>query len=282
MSAKTELSRKKIRLDELDMTKRIVERKDYESKLTELQVMMLRVQQAYYHEKRRAIIVFEGWDASGKGGTIRRMVEQLDPRGCKVWPIAAPTPQEQGRHYLWRFWQRLPEPGTIALFDRSWYGRVLVERVEGYAGKSQWQRAYEEINEFERMLTDDGVRIIKLFLHITPEEQLERFAERLRNPYKRWKITEEDIRNREHWAEYRDAIEAMFDKTGTANAPWVAIPSNQKWYVRIKALKTVTAHLSAGIELKPPPVDPRVQLAAVERLGLNVVPNLDLGVAGSD
>lgn len=264
------LDKSRLRLGDLDMNARIAERKDYEARLAELQLAMLRVQQAYYHEGRRGILVFEGWDASGKGGTIRRLTERLDPRGCKVWPIAAPRSDEQGRHYLYRFWQKLPEPGTLAIFDRSWYGRVLVERVEGLAGKGEWQRAYDEINEFERLLIDDGVRIVKLFLHITPEEQLKRFAERLTNPYKRWKLTEEDIRNRERWKDYRHAIEDMFDRTSTVGAPWRAVPGNQKWFVRIKTLEYAVEALSAGVSLQPPPLDPRVQQAAAERLGLAV------------
>jgi len=264
------------RLKDLNTDARIIERKDYETRLVDLQVQMLRVQQAYFHEKRRAIIVFEGWDAAGKGGTIRRLMERLDPRGSKVWPIAAPTPQEQGRHYLYRFWQRLPEPGTIAVFDRSWYGRVLVERVEGFAAKEDWQRAYEEINTFEKMLTDDGVRIIKLFLHITPEEQLRRFAERMTNPYKRWKLTEEDIRNRDRWADYEKAYDEMFAKTSKPDAPWHAVPANQKWYVRIKTLELVTDALGRGLSLTPPPIDPKVQVAAAERLGLALIEDIKI------
>lgn len=270
------MSEKFPKLSDLDMSAKIVDRKEYETRLAELQLKMLRVQQAFFHEGRRAIIVFEGWDASGKGGTIRRLTEQLDPRGYKVWPIAAPKPEEQGRHYLYRFWTRLPEPGTIALFDRSWYGRVMVERVEGFASKDEWQRAYHEIREFERLLTDDGVRIIKLFFHITPEEQLRRFAERLRNPYKRWKLTEEDIRNREKWPDYERAIAEMFEKTSSPNAPWVPIAANQKWLVRVRALETVVDFLSQGITLTPPPLDPRVQIAAAERLGLTIEQVLEI------
>jgi PPK2 family polyphosphate:nucleotide phosphotransferase len=266
------MSHDKIRLDDLNMSAKVDQREDYEARLAELQQRMLTVQQAYFHEKRRAIIVFEGWDAAGKGGTIRRLTERLDPRGCKVWPIAAPKPEEQGRHYLYRFWTRLPEPGTVAVFDRSWYGRVLVERVEGLASEEQWERAYGEIVEFEKMLVDDGVRIIKLFLHITPEEQLERFAERLRNPYKRWKLTEEDIRNREKWPAYHQAIDEMFARTATHRAPWVALPANQKWHVRLTALQAVFDHLAEGVSLDPPPIDPAVQKAAADRLGLLVEP----------
>lgn len=256
------------RLDKLDLSGRFSDRAEYEASLARLQTRMLRVQQAYFHEKKRAILVFEGWDAAGKGGAIRRLTEQLDPRGFKVWPIAAPKPEEQGRHYLYRFWTRLPEPGTIAIFDRSWYGRVLVERVEGLASKEQWKRAYEEIAQFERILTEDGVSLIKLFLHITPEEQLKRFKERLSNPYKRWKLTEEDIRNRERWPDYERAIAEMFEKTSVKQAPWVAIPANHKWQARIAVLETVTDHLAEGVSLTPPPIDPDLRRAAFERLGL--------------
>ncbi len=261
---------KKIRLAKLDQRERFATREDYESRLAELQLEILRVQEAYYHEKRRAILVFEGWDAAGKGGAIRRLTEHLDPRGAKVWPIAAPKPEEQGRHYLYRFWMRLPEPGTIAVFDRSWYGRVLVERVEGFAKKHEWKRAYDEINEFERMLTDDGVRMVKLFLHITPEEQLERFIERLRNPYKRWKISSEDLRNRARWDDYVDAAEEMFDRTSTPRARWHAIAANQKWMARAHVLATVVDTLSEGVSLRPPPLDPHVQAHAAKALGIDL------------
>lgn len=255
-------------LGKLDMSAHIKDRNDYEAELAELQVRILRIQQTYFHEKRRGIIVFEGWDAAGKGGVIRRLTERLDPRGCKVWPIAAPKPEEQGRHYLYRFWTRLPEPGTLAVFDRSWYGRVLVERVEGLASRKEWERAYREINEFEAMLTNDGVRIVKIFLHITPEEQLGRFAERLSNPYKRWKLTEEDIRNREKWPQYQDAIEEMFEKTSTAKAPWHAVPANQKWHARVETLDIIARRLGKSVSVEPPPIDPKIQIAALEQLGL--------------
>ncbi len=260
---------KKIRLAKLDMSQRFEEREDYETKLAELQLAVLRVQQAYFHEGRRAIVLFEGWDAAGKGGAIRRLTEHLDPRGAKVWPIAAPKPEEQGRHYLYRFWARLPERGTIAVFDRSWYGRVLVERVEGYATEPDWRRAYHEINEFERMLTADGVRIVKLFLHITPEEQLKRFIERLRNPYKRWKLSSDDLRNRARWHDYSEAIEEMFDRTSTKQAPWHALAANYKWHVRVKALEVVVKTLAEGVSLAPPQIDPHVQEEAASALGIS-------------
>lgn len=255
------------RLSDLDMAgHRIADKAAYQKELEKLQETVLHVQQAYWHSKRRAIIVFEGWDASGKGGAIRRLTENLDPRGAHVWPIAAPTPEEQGRHYLWRFWQRLPRPGTFAIFDRSWYGRVMVERIEGFAKPHEWQRAYDEINEFERQLADDGVRIIKMFLHITPEEQLERFRERLNNPYKRWKLTTEDLRNRDRRKEYEQAIDDMFARTSTDNAPWVAIPANAKWFARVEVLRQVVAHLSKGVDISPPKLDPAVKTAAEKLL----------------
>ena len=168
------LQRRPPSLARLDMTKH-VGRKEYETKLARLQVRLKELSLAYQSQKRRAVIVLEGWDAAGKGGVIRRMHWPLDPRGLKVWPISAPTPEELDHHYLYRFWTRVPRSGQLVIFDRSWYGRVLVERVEGYATKTEWHRAYAEINEFERMLDDDGIRLVKIFLHITPEEQLARF-----------------------------------------------------------------------------------------------------------
>ncbi|HYD31742.1 MAG TPA: polyphosphate kinase [Azospirillaceae bacterium] len=263
--------KEKIRLSDLPMKTALMESKDaYEKQLGRLQKELLRIQQTYWHEKRRAVLVFEGWDAGGKGGAIRRMTEPLDPRGFHVWPIGAPTAAEQGRHYLWRFWQRLPEPGTFAIFDRSWYGRVLVERVEGFAAPKDWKRAYDEINEFERLLIDDGVRIIKIFLHISAEEQLNRFRERLTNPYKRWKLTQEDLRNRGRRHDYEKAIEDMFDRTSTEAAPWNVIPANSKWYTRTRVLEAVNAALAKGVKVGPPPVDPALQEAAAELLGIHI------------
>ncbi|MDR3518832.1 MAG: polyphosphate kinase [Azospirillaceae bacterium] len=265
------LSKGKIRLAALPVKTALLEsREAYEKRLHALQMELLRIQQTYFHEKRRAIMVFEGWDAAGKGGAIRRITELLDPRGVKVWPIGAPGPAEQGKHYLYRFWTRLPEPGTFALFDRSWYGRVLVERVEGFASRPEWKRAYEEINQFEHMLIVDGVRIIKIFLHIDQGEQLERFRERLTNPYKRWKLTEEDLRNRDRWDDYVTAIEDMFDRTSTEEAPWHAVPANSKWYARLQALEVINAALRDGVVVTPPPIDPKVQRAAAEMLGVHL------------
>ncbi|WP_114392409.1 polyphosphate kinase 2 family protein [Oleisolibacter albus] len=259
------------RLAELDLkAHKLVDRADYERRLAELQETILHVQQAYWHSKRRAVIVFEGWDAAGKGGAIRRLTEKLDPRGAHVWPIAAPSAAEQGRHYLWRFWQKLPEPGTFAIFDRSWYGRVMVERIEGFASEAEWQRAYDEINEFERLLVDDGVRIVKVFLHLSSKEQLARFRERLTNPYKRWKLTVEDLRNRDRRAAYEVAIDEMFERTSTKLAPWTAVPADAKWYARVAVLEAVVDALKRGVDIAPPPVDPTVQAAAAEMLGISL------------
>ena len=186
MAGRAAKSKKRHRLADLDMKVGIKDEATYERKLDELQLRLLQIQQAYLRQERRGIVVLEGPDAAGKGGLIRRMTVKLDPRNCHVWPIGVPTKAEQGRHYLRRFWVRLPEPGSFCVFDRSWYGRVLVERVEGYAKPAEWRRAYREINEFERMLLDDGVRLVKLYLHIDPQEQLERFRQRLEVPYNRW------------------------------------------------------------------------------------------------
>lgn len=231
---------------------------------------MKEVQQAYFHQGKRAIIVFQGWDASGKGGAIRRVTEGLDPRGYRVHPIAAPSKKEQGRHYLYRFQTRLPKPGTLAIFDRSWYERVLTERVEGFATAEQWQRAYQEINEFERLLMDDGVRIIKLFMNISKDEQLARFEERLSNPMKQWKLTEEDLRNRDSWSHYAQATDDMFQHTSTDQAPWQLIPANKKWYARITALDTIVSALASGVDLTPPPIDEALVKLAKQKLSITV------------
>jgi PPK2 family polyphosphate:nucleotide phosphotransferase len=256
-------------LSDVHFDKAIVASKSvYEKRLKKLQKQMLQIQQAYYHQGRRAIIVFEGWDAAGKGGAIRRLTEKLDPRGFTVNPISAPTAEEQGRHYLYRFQSRLPAPGGITIFDRSYYGRVLVERVEGFASEHQWQRAYQEINEFERLLMDDGVCIVKLFIHINKDEQIKRFDERLNNPVKRWKLTEEDIRNHMRWSDYEQAIDQMFTLTATQNAPWNVIPGKMKWFARLAVLEVVTHALAKGVDISVPPINPDVVAAAEALLGI--------------
>lgn len=215
----------------------------YERRLDELQRRMVLVQQGIFHAKRRAIIAIEGFDASGKGGAIRRLTEAIDPRGVNVVPIGPPAPDAQGRHWLWRFWRELPAPGSITIFDRTWYGRVLVERVDGLAAKAEWRRAYREIDEFERTLVDDGIDLVKVFLGISKDEQLRRFEARLRDPYKQWKLSESDVRARRQWDEYVEAVDEAFARTDTATARWHLIAADRKWHARLEVLRVVTASL---------------------------------------
>jgi polyphosphate kinase 2 (PPK2 family) len=200
-----------------------------------------------YVKKRPVFIAFEGWDAAGKGGAIKRLTERMDPRGYVVWPIAAPTGDDKVRHYLYRFWQRLPVAGQVAIFDRSWYGRVLVERVEGYCTEPAWKRAYSEINQFERQLLDFGTVILKFWMHISKEEQLRRFKERKQINYKSWKLTEEDWRNRGKWEDYYQAVEDMLVKTSTRRAPWTIVEANDKLFARIKIMKTAVSKLKSEL-----------------------------------
>lgn len=216
---------------------------NYKKELDSLQLQMLRIQQGLWHQKKRAILVFEGFDAAGKGGAIRRVTEKLDPRSCTVYGISAPTANEQGRHYLYRFWRRLPFPGTMAIFDRSWYGRVLVERVEKLTEKDRWKQAYEEISQFESMLINDGIDLIKIFLAIDREEQLRRFEDRLSDPYKQWKLTKDDVEARSEWKHYVKAADDMFDKTDTHQSPWHLIAANNKYEARLEVLRVVTKRL---------------------------------------
>jgi polyphosphate kinase 2 (PPK2 family) len=252
------------RLADLDMSARLG-KKAHARELKDLQLALTGIQQTYLFSCHKAVIVFEGWDAAGKGGTIRRMSAALDPRSFKVWPIGAPRDYYLDRHYLLRFMERLPPAGAISAFDRSWYGRVLVERVEGLAPEERWQDAYGEIRSFERMLLDDGTRLVKLFFHITPDEQLARFEERLRNPMKRWKLTYEDFRNREKWDDYVRAIDEMTARTSTDAAPWHLIAANDKRHARIDALRHIVRTLSHGIEVGPVPLD-RTVIDAADRV----------------
>jgi polyphosphate kinase 2 (PPK2 family) len=265
------------RLPERETGERTLDKKKYKKERDRLQLALVRVQQAVRRQGKRVILAFEGGDAAGKGGTIRRLVAPLDPRFYHVWSIGKPTRAEQGRHYLFRFWERLPHPGTIAIFDRSWYGRVLVERVEELATPGEWQRAYREINEFERMLVDDGVLLMKLYFHVSAEEQLNRFRNRLANPAKRWKMTVEDIRNLAHAGSYRQATQEMFDRTTTSRAPWFVFPADEKRLLRIAVMETIVRRLSRHLDLEPPEIDPGLPAAVrryfgpemLERLGLS-------------
>jgi AMP-polyphosphate phosphotransferase len=234
-------------------------KKEYEERIEAVQTRFRRIQQAYLHTNDSAVIVFEGSDAAGKGGTIRRLSAVLDPRGFKVWPIAAPEPRDLRRHYLARFWERLPMTGEIAVFDRSWYGRVLVERIEGFAKEEQWQRAYQEINGFEKTLVDAGTRIVKVYLAITAEAQFSRFEKRMNDPLKRWKLSYEDFRNRDRWDDYRVAAEEMFERTSLKEAPWHVVPANDKRYARVTALEAIAERLADGVDLSPRPIDDAIE-----------------------
>ena len=226
------------KLEEVSLDKMLTV-EEYRKELNELQKKLDSLHNKLYRKKVPVIIAYEGWDAAGKGGNIKRITGALDPRGFEVHPIASPEPHEKARHYLWRFWNRLPKTGHIAIFDRTWYGRVMVERLEGFCSENDWQRAYNEINEFEKELSDWGAIIIKFWVQIDKETQLERFNERQNTPEKQWKITEEDWRNREKWDLYEEAVNEMLQKTNTSYAPWHILESNDKKYARIKALKIV-------------------------------------------
>ncbi|RLU01647.1 MAG: polyphosphate kinase [Ketobacter sp.] len=241
-------------------------------KIDELQLQLLRAQQALFREGKRVIILMEGTDTAGKGGVIRRLTRHLDPRGVRVWPIGAPAKWEQSRHYLYRFWQKLPEPGEITIFDRSWYGRVLVERVEGFASEAEWGRAYRELAEFERQLTDDGVVLIKLFLNLSKDEQYNRFMDRLREPTKRWKITTADLESRHHWSAYQNAYEDMLNKTATKIAPWYVIPADNKQYARVKCLSIIADQLEQVVDTgRVMILDPKVIAKVIEEFGEDVL-----------
>ena len=235
---------------------------NYAETLKELQERLSRILVAHVVHGKRSVILFEGWDAAGKGGAIQRLTAKWDPRHFSVWPIAAPTPEEKARHFLWRFWTRMPGAGEIAVFDRSWYGRVLVERVEGFAAEPQWRRAYDEINEFEAQQTDDGTAIVKLFLHVTQEEQDERLKARLDHPWKRWKVGAEDFRNRAKRDDYVRAIRDVFAQTNTRWAPWHVIDGNNKKAARIAVLTTIANALEKAVPLKPPPASEEIQALA--------------------
>jgi len=240
---------------------------DYQADLEALQERLSRVLVAHIVHRRRAAILFEGWDAAGKGGAIQRLTAGWDPRHYSVWPIAAPTEEEKAHHFLWRFWKRLPGAGEVAIFDRSWYGRVLVERVEGYASEAEWRRGYDEINDFEAQQAADGTTIVKLFFHVTQGTQDDRLRARVDHPWKRWKVTADDFRNRAKRGVYLAAIEEMIAKTNKRIAPWRVIDGNNKKAARIAAMTIVAEALEAAVPLAPPPIDPEVARLAKEVFG---------------
>jgi AMP-polyphosphate phosphotransferase len=227
--------------------------------LAALQDRLASIQVAHIVHRQRAIVVVEGWDAAGKGGIIQRLTAEWDPRFFDVHPVSAPTEEEKDRHFLWRFWSKLPRSGDIAVFDRSWYGRVLVERVEGFATQAEWRRAYDEINEFEAQQRDLGTNIVKLFVHVTQEEQDRRFRKRFEDPWKRWKTG----------ADYLKALADMFRMTDTRWAPWTVIDGNDKKAARIAALTAIADQLEAKVDMTPPPLDAELERLAREALGLS-------------
>lgn len=225
-------------LDKVDLSLSL-SREEYKQGLKKCQQRIFEIEHEIYVKRIPVIILYEGWDASGKGGNIRRLTQSMDPRGYEVIPVAAPNDIEIAHHYLWRFWKEIPKAGHITIFDRTWYGRVLVERVEGFCSGQEWKRAYREINEMEEHLVNFGAVLVKFWIHIDKEEQLRRFEARKQIQHKQWKITEEDWRNRENWNRYKEAIDEMLFRTSTVYAPWTIVEANSKFYARIKVLQTV-------------------------------------------
>ncbi|MBL9127042.1 MAG: polyphosphate:AMP phosphotransferase [Verrucomicrobiales bacterium] len=236
-------------LDRVDLAKTLPEA-TYRKRLKRGQERLRELEHEIYRHRIPVVLVFEGWDAAGKGGNIKRVTRNLDPRGYEVVPIAAPHDIEKAHHYLWRFWQEMPKAGHVTIFDRSWYGRVLVERVEGYCTEAEWKRAYREINEMEQHLAHGGAVVQKFWLHISPDEQLRRFREREQVTYKQWKITAEDWRNREKWDAYKIAVDEMLFRTSTPDAPWVVVESNCKRHARVKVLETIIKALEKRLKAK--------------------------------
>jgi polyphosphate kinase 2 (PPK2 family) len=250
-------------LESIDLDKTLT-REEYVRDLIRYQLQLRTLAYQLYVQKRPLVMVYEGWDAGGKGGNIKRITEKMDPRGYEVFPIAAPQGEDKTHHYLWRFWRRLrpPDEKQILVFDRSWYGRVMVERLEGFCTEEEWKRAYREINEFERQLVDFGTILVKFWIQISKEEQLQRFQALSETPYKAWKLTDEDWRNREKWDLYEAAINDMLLKTSTLTAPWTIVEGNCKWYARVKALRTLVNVLSDELDYVPP--DPVKKLETEE------------------
>lgn len=214
-------------------------KEEYKKKLGRLQKKMEKLHGELYRRRIPVVLGFEGWDAGGKGGAIKRLTERMDPRGYVVHPTAAPNDMEKAHHYLWRFWADMPKAGHVTIFDRTWYGRVMVERIEGFCTKQEWQRAYKEMNDMEKDLTDAGAIVLKFWMQIDKQEQARRFQARQENPEKQWKITDEDWRNLEKWDQYEEAVDEMLIRTSTPNAPWIVVEGNNKYYARIKVLETV-------------------------------------------
>ena len=244
-------ARKRPTLQHLKATQRALDGREYDDHLNRLQLELLRLQtrlrDASGPKGRSVALVFEGLDAAGKGGAIRRLTGRLDPRGYRVHPIGPPTEEEQAHHYLWRFAQRMPRRCELVIFDRSWYGRVLVERVEKLCPRTAWQRAFGEIAAFERMHADDGCVIVKFWLHVSKQEQLRRFREREKDPFKEYKIGASDWRSRKQWRAYVEAAEEMLERTHARHAPWHVIPGDDKHHARIAVLHAVVDRLEKSL-----------------------------------
>ena len=236
-------------LAEVDLGQKL-DKEEYRNRLRWQQVELRKLQLKIFQADIPVLILFEGWDAAGKGGAIKRLTDTLDPRSYRVTPFAAPTREEHRYHYLWRFWRQIPGARTIGIFDRSWYGRVLVERIEGFADEARWRQAYQEINEFEAQLTNAGYVLVKFWLHISPEEQLQRFETRKNDPYRAHKLTDEDWRNREKHDLYYVAVNQMIARTSTPTAPWTIVPGDDKYFARVKVLDTVSAAIEERLKRK--------------------------------
>ena len=234
-------------LSGIDISKSLTE-EEYKTRLKKLQKRLAELHSELYRLRIPVVIGFEGWDAGGKGGAIKRLTSNLDPRGYRVNPTAAPNDIEKVHHYLWRFWNSVPKAGHIAIFDRTWYGRVMVERIEGFCSEAEWRRAYQEINEMESHMANAGAVVLKFWLHIDKDEQERRFKERQANPAKQWKITDEDWRNREKWDQYEEAVNEMLIRTSTTYAPWIVVEGNDKRYARVKVLQTVVDALEKKVK----------------------------------
>ena len=255
-------------LDTINLDHRL-SRDEYVYNLLRYQLQLRELAFQLYQRKRTCVIVYEGWDAGGKGGNIKRVTEKLDPRGYEVFAIAAPKGEDATHHYLWRFWRRLvpPDEKQVLIFDRSWYGRVMVERIEGFCTESEWRRAYREINEFERQLVDASMILAKFWIHISRDEQLARFQGRRDTPYKAWKLTDEDWRNRARWDDYQVAVQDMLLRTSTLTAPWTIVEGNDKWFARVKTLRTLVELLSRELDYAPaePPIKRHKKKQATDR-----------------
>ncbi len=236
-------------LSGVDLSKNLSE-KEYKQQLDKLQKKVEILHSELYRRRIPVILAFEGWDAAGKGGAIRRLTSKLDPRGYAVCPTSAANDIERKHHYLWRFWNKMPKAGHIAIFDRTWYGRVMVERIEGFCSTAEWKRAYQEINEMEEHLVNSGAIILKFWMQIDKEEQERRFKDRMETPEKQWKITDEDWRNRAKWDEYEKAVDEMLVRTSTTYAPWTVVEANSKQYARVKVLETVVEAIEKRLKEK--------------------------------